>query len=270
MVYSQKDVNLHTHTLFSHHGSGMPLDYVEKAKDAGLKVLGFSEHLPLPYYFPFERMEKNEVGEYVESVRAIKDKKVLVLLGGECDWDKGLYSYYKDEFLSRLGFDYLIGSVHYVKGKGGSLEYAGSKDAKDFDLKSYVDMYCSLLSSHLFLYGCHPDLFVSSFSSWNKDLEAASRDIIACAKENNMPLEINGNGFCKPPVIRDGKEEYLYPKKEFWMMAKDEGIKTVTASDAHMPNRVYGYDKALLFASSLSITFSEYEIDEEKRTVKII
>lgn len=48
MHYSQKEVNLHTHTLFSRHGKGMPCDYLREAKKKGnIKVLGFSEHTPL-------------------------------------------------------------------------------------------------------------------------------------------------------------------------------------------------------------------------------
>lgn len=271
MLYSQKQVNLHTHTLFSHHGSGMPKDYLEKAKDGGnIRVLGFSEHGPLNYSFPYARMDGEEASLYVKSVRDLCDDKIVTLLGFECDWRDDLYSFYEDEYLSRYKSDYLLGSVHYLKNSEGDLIYIGNVNNKDFLLSDYVDLYCSMLSSRLFLYGCHPDLFVSSFTSWTEDLAWASKDIISCAKEYDIPLEINGNGMGKKKVVRDGVKEYIYPKREFWALAKESGVKIVCSSDAHTTSHLDSYIRCENFATELGIEFSSYFIDEKKREVKII
>ena len=48
MIYTPDKVNLHTHSFYCKHGSGTIADYVEQARKDGLKLLGFSEHCPLP------------------------------------------------------------------------------------------------------------------------------------------------------------------------------------------------------------------------------
>ena len=49
MRYRYNEVNLHTHSYYCRHGKGEIVDYVNVAKAKGLlKVLGFSEHAPLP------------------------------------------------------------------------------------------------------------------------------------------------------------------------------------------------------------------------------
>ena len=39
----------HTHTARCHHATGEDEEYVRAAIDAGIKVLGFSDHAPMPY-----------------------------------------------------------------------------------------------------------------------------------------------------------------------------------------------------------------------------
>ena len=41
--------NYHTHTWRCMHASGTEREYVEKAIEGGLKILGFSDHTPMPY-----------------------------------------------------------------------------------------------------------------------------------------------------------------------------------------------------------------------------
>ncbi len=275
MRFKQKEVNLHTHTLFSHHGSGMPEDYVRAASDAGnIKVLGFSEHAPVAdSTFPKERMQMNELDDYVNSVRAQKDDTITILLGFECDWREDFASFYSDELLSHYGADYLLGSLHYLFTKDdGTLQYVGKPENRGlFSLIEYVEGYTAMLASGLFLYGCHPDLFASSFPVWDENTISASKDIIAAAKEYDMPLEINGNGFYKKKIVLDdGSERFPYPIEQFWTMARDEGVKIVTSSDAHKSRRVDSFALSEEFASPLGIEWAEYEIDSERGKIEIV
>ena len=41
--------NYHTHTWRCLHASGTERQYVERAIEGGLAVLGFSDHAPMPY-----------------------------------------------------------------------------------------------------------------------------------------------------------------------------------------------------------------------------
>lgn len=275
MHYTQKEVNLHTHTVFSHHGKGMPSDYLEKAKEKGnIHLLGFSEHMPVPdKSFPQERLQPDEINEYVSSVRSLSDDSVNVLLGFECDWRKDFVPFYKEVLLGECGADYLLGSMHYLPSiEDGTLLFAGKTgNAGLLSLRDYVEGYTSMLRTGIFLYGCHPDLFAAVFHEWNADVKSASEDIISCAVECNMPLEINGNGLMKRNlVLPDGRERHPYPWEEFWIMAEEMGVKIVTSSDAHKPERVDSYSLASDFASPLGIKWAEYDYDSRRGKVSII
>ena len=41
--------NYHTHTWRCMHAEGTEREYVERAIEGGLKILGFSDHTPMPY-----------------------------------------------------------------------------------------------------------------------------------------------------------------------------------------------------------------------------
>ena len=43
-------VNIHTHTYRCGHASGTPEEYIKRAIENGIEVLGFSEHAP--FMFP--------------------------------------------------------------------------------------------------------------------------------------------------------------------------------------------------------------------------
>lgn len=40
--------NYHTHTWRCNHAVGTEREYVERAIEGGLKILGFSDHTPMP------------------------------------------------------------------------------------------------------------------------------------------------------------------------------------------------------------------------------
>ena len=46
--YSEKKVNLHTHTAHCRHASGLPEDYCAAALEQNFEILGFSDHAPFP------------------------------------------------------------------------------------------------------------------------------------------------------------------------------------------------------------------------------
>ncbi len=269
MRYTQREVNLHTHTMLSHHGKGMPRDYLRCAEEGGnIRVLGFSEHVPLSdSRYPKERLHAEDLPLYIESVRELESGRITVLLGMECDWERKFSSYYRDKVLGEWGCDYIIGSVHYLPDSDGVMKYVGKPANRGlFSLSQYVSLYTDMLSSSLFLYGCHPDLFFSVFPEWNEETKAASEDIIAAAKETGMPLEINGNGFRKKKMLLpDGSERFLYPVREFWELAEAEGVKIVTSSDAHRSELVDIWEEASAFSSPIGIRWAEYELGDGKR-----
>jgi len=186
MLYSPSQVNLHTHSFYCRHGKGTIDEFVQQAKADGLKLLGFSEHCPLPdrEYQKGNRMDYEELPAYEADVRSyMGDPDLKVLLGAECDWLPGEESFYRDELLGNRGYDYLICSVHHMAdpsdGKEKFLQYLTWMPVGL--IIDYVDLYTAALDSGMFLFGCHPDLFLAGHRKWDAEAKAASRDIIQCA-----------------------------------------------------------------------------------------
>lgn len=98
---------LHTHTVFS-DGADAPEAMVEAALSAGLTAIGFSDHA----YTAFDQsycMKREDIPRYRRTAEALKERyrgRITVLCGIEQD-------YYAAE--PAAGYDYVIGSVHYLK-----------------------------------------------------------------------------------------------------------------------------------------------------------
>ena len=79
--------NYHTHTWRCRHADGTEREYVERAIEGGLKILGFSDHSPYPFpdgYDSGMRMRLDQVEGYVDTVLALKkefDKDIEIHLG---------------------------------------------------------------------------------------------------------------------------------------------------------------------------------------------
>ena len=100
--------NLHTHTTFA-DGKQTAEEVVLSAIDAGMDVLGFSEHSfhPHPTVFGMESPERQE--EYrkeIERLKIVYADRIKILCGIEQDSHSGIPT---------DAYDYVIGSVHYIK-----------------------------------------------------------------------------------------------------------------------------------------------------------
>lgn len=273
MRYLQNEVNLHTHSFYCRHGEGRIIDYVDEAGKKGLlKVLGFSEHAPLPdkNLSYGTRMLYSELDQYERDVKEADGRNgIKTLLGAECDWLKDEAGFYKDELLGERGYSYLLGSVHSMISPVTGQDTYISRIGPSFRsiLPGYVKLYTEMLSSGLFLYGCHPDLYMSDYRSWDNNAKAAARDIGECARDCGVPLEMNDCGIRKGLVDTDDGKKYRYTNKEFWIMMKEMGVKIVTGSDAHEPEDVQGYEtegfssQTMKMADEIGIEFMEWEID---------
>ena len=272
MRYLQNQVNLHTHSFYCRHGEGRIDEYVREAGKKGLlKVLGFSEHAPLPdkdlYYGT--RMLYSELDQYERDVREADGLYgIKVLLGAECDWIKDEVGFYRDELLGKRGYSYLLGSVHSMVSPETGLDTYISRIGPTFRsiLSGYVKLYTEMLSSSLFLYGCHPDLYMSDYRIWDNNAKAAAKDIGECAIDCNIPLEMNDCGIRKGLIDTPDGKKYRYTNKEFWIMMKDMGVKIVTGSDAHMVEDVQGHEtdgfssSAIKMANEIGIEFTSWEL----------
>lgn len=263
MIYRQQEINLHSHTFYCGHGQGTPAECVQAAKEDGrLKVMGIAEHAPRRGLDgKNDRMDYKDLGAYTSDVKKLKEETtgLKILLGAECEWFDEEESFFRDELLGELGYDYLISGIHFFYDDMGK-HYIGRYTEIYRHMTWYVNKYTKALESGMFIIGCHPDLFATGFPVWNQDAKSASTDIIQCAKELNIPLEMNDLGLRKP-VLANGRHPYTVT--EFWEMAADAGVNICTNSDSHSLKDIY-CRHSFYMAKELGIKFVDWKVDGDK------
>jgi histidinol-phosphatase (PHP family) len=252
--------NLHTHTCRCKHAQGAVADYCTAAAAAGLSVLGISDHAALPdNRWLGVRMHSSDLPEYCREIDAAQQAfpDLTVLKAMECDIDPAYEPYYRDELLGRLGFDYLIGAVHWFPYQGQWVSaHSGTRDAAT--LRAYTDWVIEGMRCGLFAFVAHPDVFGCSYPRWDRDAESCSRDLLRAAAALRMPLEINGYGLRKPQVETPDGRRPMYPWRRFWELAREYDVEVVIASDAHEPWNVVGnIDEATALGESCSLRVAD-------------
>jgi len=264
-IYPYTEVNLHTHFFMCGHATGEASEYVDQALGTRLKVLGFSDHCPLPdHSYSGSRMDIARLGQYVDYVNEQKERRargLKILLGAECDYRPDLAGFYRD-----LGFDYLICSVHYANSHRYISYYRNSPDM----LHEYTDNYIAALQSGLFILGCHPDLFGLFYLDWDAEARSCAKAIIEASQDSGVALEINGYGLRKPLLSTPGGLRHQYPLDPFWELAAElGGVKTVVNSDAHRPEDIIAkVDEGYEMASRLGLKVPSLVIDNSVISLK--
>lgn len=232
--------NYHTHTFRCKHACGDVEDYCRAAREAGLTVLGISDHAALPdNRWLSVRMDYAERDAYCTAIANAQERfpELTILKSMECEFAPEYRAYFEDELLGRLELDYLVGAAHFVPHEGGCIgAYGEITDAAS--LRSYTRAYVALLEWELFAFIAHPDLFANSYLEWDAAAEAAGREILAAAEAYRTPLEINGYGLRKTWLDTPEGRRPMYPWRPFWELAAEYDIEVVLSSDAHRPEDV--------------------------------
>jgi histidinol-phosphatase (PHP family) len=233
--------NYHTHTFRCGHATGDAPEYAALAAAAGLEVLGFSDHTPLPENrWGGWRMVMAQIDEYEAAVAraAAEQPGLTVLLGMECEWAPDLRAFYEDELLARRGYDYLVGASHLTELDGEWISSFDRLGGSSRALAAYAAQCVRTMESGLFAFLAHPDIFGNSCRAWNPDTAACARDICVASARLGIPLELNSYGFRKSRVESDDGLRPGYPWPPFWQVAAEHGAQVVLNSDAHHPQDV--------------------------------
>ena len=235
--------NYHSHTTRCKHAKGSDEDYVLSAIKAGIQELGFSDHCPWPFedgYVSPIRMDISQMDDYVQSVRALKEKykdQINIKLGLECEYFEEFIPWLK-KLKEHYPLDYLIFGNHFAENESKSY-YFGSDTKTKEQLDDYLKTAIKAMESGLFVYFAHPDLFMSSYPTFDEDCKKVCRQLCEKAKELNMPLEYNISGY----IYRESFNcPNSYPNKNFWKIAKEVGCQAIIGYDAHN-HTVYETDK---------------------------
>ncbi len=224
--------NYHTHTFRCSHADGTDEEYILKAIEGGIKIMGFSDHAPAILYDGYRlswRVQPEAAPEYFDTLKALREKykdKIEIHIGFEMEYypdlfDK-MYSYVKE-----LGAEYLILGQHYYDELGGVPHSIVPCDSAD-SLIAYTDSIIKGMKTGKFIYIAHPDMF--NFTGDDELYEAQARRICQASKDYDIPLELNLLG------IHDKRN---YPNRAFLKVAGEVGCKMIFGFDAHSPWRAY-------------------------------
>lgn len=218
--------NYHTHTPRCNHAEGTGRDYAQRATEAGLQILGFSDHSP--YCFPHGyhshfRMELAQLDGYCGEILALRPEfpQLEIHLGLELEY----YPRFFPELLAILRdhpLEYLILGQHFIHNEVDG-PYCGLSGGDDL-LRQYCRQSRDAFQTGLFTYFAHPDLvhYQGDPSTYRREMRGLCQEAKACA----IPLEINLLG------LSTGRH---YPNPLFWEVAGEVGCTAILGRDAHDP-----------------------------------
>lgn len=266
--------NYHTHTKRCGHAEGEDEEYVQNAIQAGIKVLGFSDHVPYVKPEPRDRMNISQADDYIKSITQLRDKykdQIEIHLGMEVE-------YYPTEWNTlsqfRKELEYCILGQHSLSYYGQSSYELSTLD----QLNEYTDLLYEACKHGLCDYIAHPDLIMWSYPYEDESVKAIAKRIAEISIKFSMPLELNcGSG------VRVGIKEYSsgarypYPTRIFFEEFAKQNCPMIIGLDIHKPERflmdVY-VERALSIVDGLNIHFLNDDpsfdlIEEAKKRKKL-
>lgn len=240
--------DLHVHSVFS-DGRDTPRDIVVSAIEKGVKTLGLSDHS----YTEFDErycIQRDKQAEYIQTINELKNEfsdKIEIL----CATEQDFYS-----TAPTSGYDYVIGSVHYVLIDG---EYIPVDETADI-LKQSADKYFS---------GDILSLCEAYFENVGKVYEKTKCDIVGhfdlITKFNeqeqlfdeNDPRYIRAYRKAVDKIITDckvfeintgaisrGYRTTPYPSENIRSYIRQKGGKFILSSDSHQKETLcFKFDK---------------------------
>lgn len=241
-------IDTHVHTTYS-DGKNTPREMIEAALKKGLTTIGFSDHS----YTAFDEsycIKREDVDKYVREIKALHEEYAGIIevgLGLEQD-------YYSDN--PDYDFDYLIGSVHYVKKAGVYIPVDESADVLKESVERYFggDFYAFaeayyenvgdlIEKTNADIIG-HFDL-ITKFNENDVLFSTANPRYVSAWKKAADRLTSSGAVFeINTGAISRGYRKTPYPSKEIIDYIKSKGGLFILSSDAHnVDSLAFGFEK---------------------------
>ncbi len=248
--------DFHVHTTYS-DGAHSPTEVAREAFERGLVALGFSTH-SYTYFDESYCIKRERMEEYKREIASLKHEyagRMHIFAGVEQD-------YYSD--VSPEGFDYVIGSVHYLKAKGEyfaidhrcHLLLDAVERGYDGDLFAMLRAYFEAIGDvahkqHADLVGhfdviCkfnEKDPFFDERDPRYIALWQGALDKLLCA---SIPFEVNTG------AISRGHKTVPYPSDAMLRYIKAHGGEVLLSGDSHAKqNLCYAFDTTALRLNDL-------------------
>lgn len=242
--------NYHTHTWRCNHAKGTEREYVEKAIQNGIEILGFSDHSPQIFpgdYYSYFRMRLDQLEDYVNTILSLKAEykdTLQIHVGLEMEYYPNILPKMLP-VLQEYPIEYLILGQHLLGDEIGESNVGLPTDSRAF-LQRYCSQVAEGLNTGRFTYLAHPDMvhFTGDEGFYRQQMRWLCREANSCG----IPLEINLLG------IACGRN---YPNEIFWQEAAEENCKVVIGRDAHGPDN---FDKKEALVRGMEIV-RKYGLD---------
>lgn len=241
--------NYHTHTPRCFHAKGAEEEYIQAAKQSGIRILGFSDHTPQWFpgdYYSNMRMYPHQLPEYCATIRQLQKQyaaDIQLHLGVEAEYYPQIFGdlmvHLRDQ-----GVEYMILGQHWAGCEMGEV-YSGRPTGDAGYLRRHCHQTMEAINTGFFTYIAHPDTV--NFTGDAKTYEGQIRPLCREAKSCGVPLEINLLG------LGEGRH---YPNPLFWQIAAEENCDCVIGFDAHTPEALTTtavYDRALELAGRFDL-----------------
>jgi len=254
-------VDFHIHSTGS-DGKMEPEEVIEREIRLGTKYICFTDHLPFPQdAFKIGKNFHNQ--KYTQEIERLQKKykaQIDISLGAECDYFEGREDWTKN-LLKEKNYDYLLGSVHFLKINGEFFGIDSNKEnwikcarilgGKEKLIQKYYIQLRAMISSKLFDSVGHFDLvkiYNKDFSLFSEDSDFYKNEVLETldlVKKNNMCIEINTSGWRKNVQVQ-------YPSIWILKEARKRNIPITIGSDAHRIEDVgKDLDKAIEIAKKI-------------------
>ena len=276
----------HTHNELCRHAHFSMEDYIKRAIDKGLNLIGLSDHFPYECLegiedIPYEEyaMKLGELEFYISTAQQLKvhyQNKIEIKLAFELDYIKpqvNAHKTYLEKYTNDL--DYILGSVHILLRNGKMFAFDDNRFLKNYTLYDsinnlYIDYYDNLrdmISSPEFSFDIvsHIDL-PKKYNKRPEDPELIADHIdrtLELIKKENLTIEINTSGWRK-----EVKEQY--PSKKIIKKMFELDIPILLGSDAHHPDEVgYHFKEAIKIVQDIGYNQLAYFNKRQRSFIEI-
>ena len=219
------------------------IEIAEAAASKNFVAFGFTEHFQTPPMAmtpdPVLHEQLGLFDDYVARIHAIQQAHPFVLLGAEVEYMRGAHDWTR-EHVSRWPFDYLVGSVHYVRlGDADilidwersrvedAIERAGGPERLQL---TYYEQLLELVEWKLASVIGHLDLIKMWLTPEEvvrtPAIEKAVRAVLEAMRDAGVAMDVNARGLLKPC-------KRIYPDDWILAEARRIGVPVTLGDDSH-------------------------------------
>lgn len=251
--------------------------FIEIGEQRGIIEIGFSEHghrfkesVGLLASDGFrgkwtKEVATESIADYIKVVEEAKNLGLPVKLGIELDY----IPEYEEEirkFAKSHSFDYVLGSVHWLKDFGFDhpvLIHEWDQKNVDEVYDEYFDTLLLAVKSGIFDAIAHPDVIKVFGHKARKDMSERYDQLAKAIKQMDICVEVSTAGLRKPV----GE---LYPSPQLLKLFKKYEVPIMINSDAHVPEDVgRDFDKALNYIETFGYDEICYFDKRVRKSIKI-